>query len=85
MHLLSRLLAFDPERRCTAEEALQHEFFSGLETGDDVEASEFDTIIFSIICAWVSISMLANGDLALRLLLKMLQIDGYVLHTSVFT
>ena len=32
MHLLSRLLAFDPERRCTAEEALQHEYFVGLET-----------------------------------------------------
>ena len=32
MHLLSRLLSFDPERRCTAEEALQHEYFVGLET-----------------------------------------------------
>lgn len=34
MHLLSRLLAFDPERRCTAEEALQHEYFVGLETAE---------------------------------------------------
>jgi len=39
VHLLSRLLAFDPERRCSAEEALQHEYFSGLETTEDVDTS----------------------------------------------
>ena len=38
VHLLTRLLAFDPARRCTADEALQHEFFAGLESIDDVEA-----------------------------------------------
>ncbi|KAK9800305.1 hypothetical protein WJX73_009498 [Symbiochloris irregularis] len=31
VHLLERLLAFDPERRCSAEEALQHEYFSHLD------------------------------------------------------
>ena len=32
MHLLERLLAFDPERRCSAEEALAHEYFAHLDS-----------------------------------------------------
>ncbi len=35
MHLLGRMLAFDPERRITAEEALAHEYFAALETTAD--------------------------------------------------
>lgn len=31
VHLLERLLAFDPERRCSAEEALAHEYFAHLD------------------------------------------------------
>jgi serine/threonine protein kinase len=31
IHLLSRMLSFDPARRCTAEEALEHEYFAELE------------------------------------------------------
>ena len=30
MHLLQRMLAFDPERRISAEEALTHEYFAPL-------------------------------------------------------
>ena len=68
VHLLSRLLAFDPERRCTAEEALQHEFFSGLESGDDAEAGESETFTSCITYTWVSILMHADEDLQLQLL-----------------
>lgn len=32
MHLLERMLAFDPERRLSAEEALTHEYFASLES-----------------------------------------------------
>ena len=31
MHLLSRLLAFDPARRCSAEEGLAHEYLHSFE------------------------------------------------------
>ena len=31
MHLLSRLLSFDPSRRCSAEEALAHEYLTAVE------------------------------------------------------
>ena len=31
MHLLERMLAFDPGRRCSAEEALTHEYFADLQ------------------------------------------------------
>lgn len=34
MDLLLRLLAFDPQRRCTAEEALLHEYLVDLENVD---------------------------------------------------
>ncbi len=34
MHLLERLLAFDPDRRCSGEEALAHEYFADLEASD---------------------------------------------------
>lgn len=34
MHLLSRLLAFDPGRRCSAEEALTHEYLHSFEAID---------------------------------------------------
>lgn len=34
MHLLSRLLAFDPSRRCSAEEALTHEYLHCFEAID---------------------------------------------------
>ena len=40
MHLLERLLAFDPERRCSAEEALQHEYFAHLDRSMVHETSE---------------------------------------------
>ena len=33
VHLLSRMLNFEPARRCSAEEALQHEYFADLELG----------------------------------------------------
>lgn len=33
VHLLSRMLNFEPARRCSAEEALQHEYFNDLELG----------------------------------------------------
>lgn len=38
VHLLGRMLAFDPERRISAEEALAHEYFTALETSsiDDI-------------------------------------------------
>ena len=32
VHLLERLLAFDPERRASADEALAHEYFAGMES-----------------------------------------------------
>jgi serine/threonine protein kinase len=32
VHLLERMLAFDPGRRISAEEALSHEYFAPLET-----------------------------------------------------
>ena len=32
MHLLGRMLAFDPGRRISAEEALSHEYFAALES-----------------------------------------------------
>lgn len=35
VHLLSRMLIFDPDRRCSAEEALAHEYFAGLEPWED--------------------------------------------------
>lgn len=41
VHLLSRLLAFDPARRCSAEEALTHEYlhsFEAIDTQMDVDA-----------------------------------------------
>lgn len=31
VHLLSRLLSFDPSRRCSAEEALAHEYLTAVE------------------------------------------------------
>ena len=31
VHLLSRLLSFDPSRRCNAEEALAHEYLTAVE------------------------------------------------------
>ncbi len=31
MHLLQRMLAFDPQRRMSAEEALTHEYFAAFE------------------------------------------------------
>ena len=31
VHLLSRMLNFEPARRCSAEEALEHEYFNDLE------------------------------------------------------
>ena len=31
VHLLERMLAFDPGRRCSAEEALTHEYFADLQ------------------------------------------------------
>ena len=34
VHLLSRLLAFDPARRCPAEEALSHEYLASFENLD---------------------------------------------------
>ena len=34
VHLLERMLAFDPGRRCGGEEALAHEYFADLETPD---------------------------------------------------
>ena len=34
VHLLERLLAFDPGRRCSGEEALAHEYFADLEASD---------------------------------------------------
>ncbi len=34
IHLLERMLAFDPDRRIGAEEALTHEYFTSLETAD---------------------------------------------------
>jgi serine/threonine protein kinase len=34
VHLLERLLAFDPDRRCSGEEALAHEYFADLEASD---------------------------------------------------
>jgi len=34
VHLLSRLLAFDPARRCSAEEALTHEYLHSFEAID---------------------------------------------------
>lgn len=34
VHLLSRLLAFDPTRRCPAEEALSHEYLANFENLD---------------------------------------------------
>ncbi len=34
MDLLLRMLAFDPQRRCTAEEALVHEYLVDLEIQD---------------------------------------------------
>ena len=34
VHLLSRLLAFDPARRCPAEEALSHEYLANFENLD---------------------------------------------------
>jgi hypothetical protein len=34
VHLLSRMLTFDPSRRCSAEEALAHEYFADLEAAD---------------------------------------------------
>ena len=34
VHLLSRLLAFDPARRCPAEEALSHEYLGSFENLD---------------------------------------------------
>lgn len=35
VHLLERLLAFDPGRRCSGEEALAHEYFADLEASDE--------------------------------------------------
>lgn len=35
VHLLERMLAFDPGRRCSGEEALAHEYFADLEAGDE--------------------------------------------------
>ena len=32
VHLLGRMLAFDPGRRISAEEALSHEYFAALES-----------------------------------------------------
>ncbi|CAL8464089.1 g3624 [Coccomyxa elongata] len=43
IHLLERMLAFDPDRRIGAEEALTHEYFTSLETADldDLDGSMF--------------------------------------------
>ena len=40
IHLLTRLLEFDPERRLTCEEAMQHEYFAELRE----EAAEYDRV-----------------------------------------
>ena len=38
--LLSRMLQFDPGRRCSAEEALAHEYFEGVELGGEDSCGE---------------------------------------------
>ena len=40
MHLLGRMLAFDPSRRISAEEALSHEYFAALESSAVSELGE---------------------------------------------
>ncbi|KAL2644976.1 hypothetical protein R1flu_012563 [Riccia fluitans] len=43
LDLLSRMLAFDPARRCTAEEALAHTYFKTLRQPQDVPPITFET------------------------------------------
>ncbi|KAL3698257.1 hypothetical protein R1sor_012333 [Riccia sorocarpa] len=43
LDLLSRMLAFDPARRCTAEEALAHTYFKSLKQPQDVPPINFET------------------------------------------
>ena len=35
MDLLARLITFDPARRCSCEEAMEHEYFEGLRVGQE--------------------------------------------------
>ena len=41
VHLLGRMLAFDPGRRISAEEALSHEYFAALESSAVSDLGEF--------------------------------------------
>lgn len=45
VHLLSRLLAFDPARRCPAEEALSHEYLASFENLDANMGMPHDLVI----------------------------------------
>ena len=66
MHLLGRMLAFDPGRRISAEEALCHEYFAALEASAVSEMGNAPCCAsLRLLCA-ASLHMASTRDMASR-------------------